>query len=350
MLKDSIKKKLIECETNSNPIFKKDIFKSMYYVIEAFVIIASLYFTCYKLENSLIPNIIKIPSIMFCLILLGVVFWGQFVLGHDMGHGSFSEYNILNKTLGVIIHGTILVPFQQWRCSHRKHHKFTGHIENDEVFKPVKEDTEYFHVFSKYIAYNPFTWIFYLIYGYPEEYVNHFNPLYPVGDDNPKEETVFCILSSIFTISFGYGLYKFGETYGFITLFIYYFIPWMIFSYLLVMVTFLQHQNNKVVWKNDKSGWDDSYGPLQSVNRSYGVVLDYLTHDIGPYHQVHHLFPNIPHYNLKTAFQCFEKHFPEHVNTQNTNPFFDFFKYTRIWKENLVIENNANTHNFYNKT
>ena len=348
MLKDTIQETLLECESHTNPIFKKNIFKSIYYVIEAFVLIIILYYTCYKLNKSKISNIIKYPSISCCLIILGIVFWGQFVLGHDLGHGSFSDYNILNKTLGVIIHGTLLVPFQQWRCSHRKHHRFTGHIEKDEVFKPVKEVRSYFDFFSKYIAYNPFTWIFYLICGYPNENVNHFNPLYPVGDDNPQEETIVCIISSIFTLCFAFGLYKFASKYGFKTLFIYYFIPWMIFSYLLVMVTFLQHQNEKITWKNDKSGWDESYGALQSVNRSYGILVDYLSHDIAPYHQIHHLFPNIPHYNLKNAFQCFEKHFPEHVNTQNTNPFYDFFKYTRIWKENLVLENNANTHKFYN--
>lgn len=347
MLKDTIKKKLLECESNTNPIFRKDIFKSLYYVFEAFVIIAGLYFTCYTLENSKVPNIIKYPSISCCLIILGIVFWGQFVLGHDLGHGSFSDYNILNKTLGVIIHGTLLVPFQQWRCSHRKHHKFTGHIEKDEIFKPVKDDGGVFHYISKFIIYNPFTWILYLFFGYAGENVNHFNPLYQVGDDNPQEETIVCIISSIFTLCFAFGLYMFGTKYGFKTLFIYYFIPWMIFSYLLVMVTFLQHQNDKIIWKNDKSGWDESSGALQSVNRSYGILVDYLSHDIAPYHQIHHLFPNIPHYNLKNAFRCFSKHFPEKVNTEYGNPFLDFLKLAPLWKKNIVLKNGSNTHNFY---
>tara|TARA_Y100000768_G_scaffold307929_3_gene242039 strand:- start:7988 stop:9034 length:1047 start_codon:yes stop_codon:yes gene_type:complete len=347
MLKDTIEEKLLECESDDYPIFKKNTFKSMYYVIEAFVLIIILYYTCYKLNKSKISNIIKYPSIFCCLIILGIIFWGQFVLGHDLGHGSFSDYNILNKTLGVIIHGTLLVPFQQWRCSHRKHHKFTGHIENDEIFKPVKEDYGFFHYVSSYIAYNPFTWILYLLFGYPDESMNHFNPLYPVGDDNPIEETFVCILSSIFTICFAFGLYKFGKKYGFKTLFIFYFIPWMIFSYLLVMVTFLQHQNENITWKNDKSGWNESFGALQSVNRSYGYIIDYLTHDIAPYHQVHHLFPKIPHYNLKNAFQCFEANFPEHVNTEYGNPFLDFFKIAPLWKKNIVLKYGSNIHKFY---
>ena len=349
MLKDTIEEKLLQCESDDYPIFKKNTVKSLYYVLEAIVVIITLYYMCYKLNKSKISNIIKFPSTMVCLIILGIVFWGQFVLGHDLGHGSFSDYNVLNKILGVIIHGTLLVPFQQWRCSHRKHHKFTGHIEKDEIFKPVKEDGGYFHIISKYIAYNPFTWIFYLLCGYPSESINHFNPLYHVGDENPKEETLVCIISSIFIICFGYSLYKFGETFGFKTLFIYYFIPWMIFSYLLVIVTFLQHQNKNITWKNDESGWDESFGALQSVNRSYGTLVDYLSHDIAPYHQIHHLFPKIPHYNLKNAFQCFETNFPEHVNTEYGNSFFDFFKNTRIWKENIVLKKNANTHNFFNK-
>ena len=113
------------------------------------------------------------------------------------------------------------------------------------------------------------------------------------------------------------------------------------------MVTFLQHQNKKIVWKNYKSGWNETYGALQSINRSYGKIFDYISRDIAPYHQIHHLFPKIPHYNLKNAFECFQENFPEYVNTDNSNPFYEFQKLTKIWRKNIVIKNNTNQHNFY---
>jgi fatty acid desaturase len=37
---------------------------------------------------------------------------------------------------GLISHSIILVPFSAWQLTHRKHHKNTGNIDNDEIFAP----------------------------------------------------------------------------------------------------------------------------------------------------------------------------------------------------------------------
>lgn len=52
---------------------------------------------------------------------------------------------------------------------------------------------------------------------------------------------------------------------------------------------------------NPRSGKEWSYlrGGLTTIDRDYGI-FHRLTHDIGT-HVVHHLFPQIPHYNLRWA-------------------------------------------------
>ncbi|KAF3513299.1 hypothetical protein F2Q69_00001385 [Brassica cretica] len=44
----------------------------------------------------------------------GTLFWAIFVLGHDCGHGSFSDIPLLNSVVGHILHSFILVPYHGW--------------------------------------------------------------------------------------------------------------------------------------------------------------------------------------------------------------------------------------------
>jgi len=41
----------------------------------------------------------------------GTMFWALFVLGHDCGHGSFSNNPSLNSVVGHILHSSILCVF-----------------------------------------------------------------------------------------------------------------------------------------------------------------------------------------------------------------------------------------------
>ncbi|KAL6275647.1 hypothetical protein ACE6H2_019248 [Prunus campanulata] len=67
----------------------------------------------------------------------GAMFWAVFVIGHDCGHGSFSDSRWLNSFVGHILHSAILVPFHGWRISHKTHHQNHGHVENDESWVPI---------------------------------------------------------------------------------------------------------------------------------------------------------------------------------------------------------------------
>ncbi|KAI8014386.1 Acyl-lipid omega-3 desaturase (cytochrome b5), endoplasmic reticulum [Camellia lanceoleosa] len=64
----------------------------------------------------------------------GTMFWALFVLGHDCGHGSFSDNPLLNSVVGHLLHLSILVPYHG--C-HRTHHQNHGHVENDESWVPI---------------------------------------------------------------------------------------------------------------------------------------------------------------------------------------------------------------------
>merc|ERR1712054_646796 len=96
----------------------------------------------------------------------GFFMWADFVVGHDCGHGSFSDSKALNFICGLISHGFILVPYSAWARSHRFHHMYHNHVEKDYSF-PWCHDPKYDSPGVAMMANNPFmrSW-FFPIFGY----------------------------------------------------------------------------------------------------------------------------------------------------------------------------------------
>ena len=85
---------------------------SFYYVLKDLAIMASLYASMIVLTEGplsmpwLIKSLVVYPVYWF---LQGTMMWAVFVLGHDCGHGSFSNSWLLNDIVGNFLHSIILV-------------------------------------------------------------------------------------------------------------------------------------------------------------------------------------------------------------------------------------------------
>lgn len=49
-----------------------------------------------------------------------------FVVGHDCGHRSFSENQLLEDIVGTIMFAPLIFPFEPWRIKHNHHHAHTN--------------------------------------------------------------------------------------------------------------------------------------------------------------------------------------------------------------------------------
>lgn len=123
---------------------------------------------------------------------------------------------------------------------------------------------------------------------------------------------------------------------GFSTMALYYYGPLFVFGSMLVITTFLHHNDEDTPWYPDAE-WTYVKGNLSSVDRSYGWLVDNLSHNIGT-HQIHHLFPIIPHYKLNEATAAFVKAFP-HLARRSDEPIVSaFFRTARLYAKYGVVE------------
>jgi omega-3 fatty acid desaturase (delta-15 desaturase) len=244
--------------------------------------------------------------------LQGLVFWGLFVVGHDCGHQSFSNSRKLNDFVGNIVHSFILVPYHQWRISHRKHHGNHGHVENDESWTPMTKTT--YDGLNAQAKLGRFTcpipllaYPLYLAMGTPDKPGSHYDPnnkrLFAEG------EKKLVVESNLYNLGMVGLLAAATAKFGLLSVATYYFAPWLVYIALLDAVTYLHHHghhdaDHPMPWYRGEE-WSYLRGGLTCLDRDYGI-LNNLHHDIGT-HVIHHLYPQMPHYNLLEATQHLKK-------------------------------------------
>ncbi|RZB50921.1 Omega-3 fatty acid desaturase, endoplasmic reticulum isoform B [Glycine soja] len=155
----------------------------------------------------------------------GTMFWALFVLGHDCGHGSFSNSPLLNSIVGHILHSSILVPYHGWRISHRTHHQNHGHVEKDESWVPLTEKVyknldNMTRMMRFTLPFPIFAYPFYLWSRSPGKEGSHFNPysnLFSPGERRDVLTSTLCwgiMLSVLLYLSLTMGPLFMLKLYG----------------------------------------------------------------------------------------------------------------------------------------
>ncbi|CAL9144656.1 unnamed protein product [Musa hybrid cultivar] len=275
----------------------KDPWRSMSYVLRDVVVIAALAVAAGYLDSWIVWLIYWLVQ--------GTMFWAVFVLGHDCGHGSFSDNVWLNNAVGHLLHSSILVPYHGWRISHRTHHQNHGNVEKDESWLPLTEKTyKQMNPTGRKmrftLPYHLFAFPVYLLWRSPGKEGSHFLPSSSLFHPNEEHDVIvstMCwssMMALLLCLSWVYGPVPVLKLYG---------LPYAIFIMWLDLVTYLHHHGHseKLPWYRGKE-WSYLRGGLTTLDRDYGWINS-IHHDIGT-HVVHHLFPQIPHYNLVEATQA----------------------------------------------
>eukprot|EP01018_Ginkgo_biloba_P039741 Gb_07798 [translate_table: standard] len=239
----------------------------------------------------------------------GTMFWALFVLGHDCGHGSFSDNQKLNSVIGHLLHSFILVPYNGWRISHRTHHQNHGHVEKDESWHPLTEKVyksmeQSTRKMRFTLPWPLFAYPFYLMrwqwWRSPGKEGSHFDSNSDLFGPSEREDVLRSTLCCSAMASLLLGL---AIVMGPMRILKLYSVPYWTFVTWLDLVTYLHHHGHekKIPWYRGKE-WSYLRGGLSTIDRDYGL-FNKIHHDIGT-HVVHHLFPQIPHYHLVEATEA----------------------------------------------
>ncbi|KAK4742579.1 hypothetical protein SAY87_000580 [Trapa incisa] len=275
----------------------KDPWRSMSYVVRDVAVVFGLAAAAAYLNNWVVWPLYWAAQ--------GTMFWALFVLGHDCGHGSFSNNPKLNSVVGHLLHSSILVPYHGWRISHRTHHQNHGHAENDESWHPLSEKIfRSLDAVTKTLRFTApfpmFAYPFYLWGRSPGKSGSHFHPSSDLFVPSEKNDVITSTACWMAMVGLLVGL---SFVMGPVQMLKLYVVPYWVFVMWLDLVTYLHHHGHedKLPWYRGQE-WSYLRGGLTTLDRDYGWINN-IHHDIGT-HVIHHLFPQIPHYHLIEATEA----------------------------------------------
>nr|AFN53647.1 omega-6 desaturase [Linum usitatissimum] len=315
--------------------FKRSLVKSFAYLAYDITVITILY----HIANTyfyLLPKPLSYVAWPVYWAAQSCFFVAVWMVGHDCGHHSFSDYQWVDDTVGFVVHSFLLTPYFSWKHTHRSHHANNGSLERDESFVPKTKDEVRWHF--KYLDHLPgrifyvfFTltlgWPLYLMFNitgrpYKDGFASHFYPMSPMYEDH---ERFGVVLSDMGMLAMWFTLYKLSVAFGVTWVLCVYFIPLVLQNALFVTITYLHHTHPNVP-RYDSSGWGWMRGSLVTVDRDYGF-LNKVFHNVTDTHVAHHLFTHMPHYHQLEATKAFIPILGEYYQADPT-PF-----YKALWRE-----------------
>ena len=148
------------------------------------------------------------------------------MVGHDCGHGTFSDYPYVNAIVGHITHGFLLVPFWPWAKSHSKHHAYHNHKDKDisHYWFTEAEANAGTKLFRNLPIFIPIAYsVIYLGLGFPDG--SHYNPFSKLY--NKPVDRVKCAVSVVVCGAYLYAFISYWGMKQFMTI---YFYPWLIYN------------------------------------------------------------------------------------------------------------------------
>lgn len=319
---------------------------SLYYVFRDITLMACAGY----LANNYIPligsKVVRtICYAVYCYIQ-GLIGTGLWVLAHECGHQAFSDYGLVNDTVGWLLHSYLMVPYFSWKFSHSMHHKSTGNLSRDMVFVPktkeeflkdnkttdledILEDSPIYTLYILVVQ-QVFGWWAYLVSNVsgqklPEVsmfYKNHFNPNSVLFD---RKSFWYIVLSDLGIMLQLTVLYNWYLKFGAFNVMINWFIPYVFVNHWLVFITFLQHSDPKLP-HYEAAQWNFTRGAATTIDRNFGFVGQHLFHDIIETHVLHHFVSRIPFYNGREATEAIKGVMGKHYQHSDENMWVSLWK------------------------
>jgi acyl-lipid omega-6 desaturase (Delta-12 desaturase) len=246
----------------------------------------------------------------FAWIFNGTALTGFFVLGHDCGHRSFSQYVWVNNLVGHVLFLPLIYPFHPWRLKHDHHHVHTNKLGEDNAWYPFTDELygeikPYEQFFYRQIR-GRFWWIGSIIHWA----MLHFDAsLYP---ERQRAQVRFSAGLVIAYAAIAFPLMiAFGGILGWVNFFL---MPWLVYHFWMSTFTIVHHTMPDIQFKYSDR-WNAAQDQLTgTVHCDYPGWVEWLCHDINV-HVPHHISTAIPSYNLRKAHKSLQENWGEYLYT-----------------------------------
>lgn len=326
--------------------YERRVYESLYYVARDIFCIGVLMYAANNYILVLPATWMRFAAWAGYVWVQGMLHTGLWVLAHECGHLAFSDYRIVNDTVGWFLHSYLMVPYFSWKFSHSKHHKATGNLARDTVFVPsTKEEFlagRHTNDIEDIVADSPLYtlyllcvqqfggWIAYLfsnVTGQKYEgklwmQVNHFNPSSPLFE---ARDYWFIVLSDVGVLLQATVLYTWYKNFGAFNVLVNWALPYVLVNHWLVFITFLQHSDPRMPHYTAEQ-WNFARGAAATMDREFGFVGQYLFHDIIETHVLHHYVSRIPFYNAREASAAIKKVMGRHYQHSDENMWVSLWK------------------------
>ena len=123
-----------------------------------------------------------------------------------------------------------------------------------------------------------------------------------------------------------------------------YCMPWMWYGWWLFTVTYFQHHYEEMLLFRD-GAWSYVRGAFETIDRTYGMGIDGLHHNITDGHVLHHLFfTKVPHYHLSDATRALKEGLSSngfgHLYQHEATPRFGVDIFTFLHKHWFFVDDN----------
>lgn len=265
-------------------------------------------------------------------VVTGTFATGCWVIAHECGHGAFCKSKLIQDLVGFVLHSSLLVPYFSWKQSHKLHHAYNAHLDLNEVHVPLRNtDVKSKQILRDFDRLPPHLfaianlaaklflgWPAYLLFGVTagpsRRGSTHLKP--SIFWSGTKSESFhisrkvrihifasFCGPAAVLALLVYLTLSK-----GFLPVLYLYIGPYLVVNCWLVTYTWLHHTGDRMCCF-DEDHWSWAKGAFMTVDRPYNPIINFLHHNIGRTHVVHHIEPRIPHYHSRRAADQIVRYF-----------------------------------------
>jgi len=232
----------------------------------------------------------------FAWFFAGTALTGLFVIGHDCGHGSFSNRRWVNNWVGHIVMLPLIYPFHSWRILHNIHHRHTNNLDIDNAWAPWTEDefqnaSPFMQGVYRYMR----GWLWWLAsiahWAALHFTLKNFNE----RDHKAVKRSIAAVLA--FSAVFFPTLLWLAGPWGVVKFWL---MPWLGYHFWMSTFTLVHHTIPDIQFRPTAT-WNEVEAQLSgTLHCDYPHWVEVLCHDINV-HVPHHVSTGIPSYNLRAA-------------------------------------------------